>query len=132
MINHERVREGITKLEEGMRILSSGPLPYTLQKLTAAQGLLLNRFAPFKVGDRVKLKRAPEILNEMHGWWFCRHFLVKGATGTVRESDCTVEGQLVFDVEIDNQTRHDLKGELVPLITPYTYRFREESLELVK
>ena len=60
---------------------------YHWQKLRAYAEGLFSR-APFKVGDRVRLSKTPNI-NEKDswGWMPYRHLLVKGAEGEVRSVD---------------------------------------------
>lgn len=117
-------------VEDGIRILSSGPLDYTLQKLTKAHEVLMTRFAPFKVGDRVALRRAPD-MDSNHGWRHCRHFLIPGAVGTVRSADCSLAGNLIFDVDFDHQPWIDQDGKKHDPAEHYTFCLREDSLSLV-
>ena len=89
----DKVQEAAKLLREALDILSSGPLDYYLTELVVAHNLLMTRYAPFKVGDRVQLKVTPEITeNVRYGWLGHKHFLVEGAAGVVRDAGCGSRG----------------------------------------
>jgi hypothetical protein len=100
-MNIDKLREAAKALQFAMRLFDSGPLDYHLLELSAAYELLMSRYAPFKVGDRVRLLRAPDF-NKSPGWRGCEHFLVAGANGEVRTAECGSDGfrfGVVFDEE---------------------------------
>jgi hypothetical protein len=129
MTNVDAITEGVKLIEQGMRRLSGGPLDYYLKQLVKARELLLTRFAPFKVGDRIILWHTP-IIEPESGWYCSRHFLVAGSLGTVKESDCDGEGRLRFYVEFDNETWIDYDGKEQPVISKHRFCFFEQQLIL--
>lgn len=135
-MNLDNVRLGTAKLREAMALFSTGPLEYYLTELIAAHDLLMTRFAPFKIGDRVRLTKAP-VLSADHGWKPYEHFLVVGATGVVTTAECGTKGfqfGIVFDNEsfIAGCTRFPITaGDVVPISESarHTYAFSESYLE---
>lgn len=125
----ERVRKATTMMDEAHQLLRYGGLEYHLREMAAAYELLMNRFAPFKIGDRVKLTKAP-VINEKEawGWLGSKHFLVPGALATVVESRCGEKG-FVFGVTFDRETWMDRHGHEQPVDQKHSYCFREEWLE---
>lgn len=129
------VREGFALMEQGMRKLNGGPLDYYVTRLMDCYELLLDKYAPFKVGDRVVLTETPYIESES-GWYSSKHFLVKGAEGIVREVAANRNG-FNAGVEFLNQSwiptsdslsQGIIKGVPVPLKEPYIYHFNEKYL----
>ena len=109
----EHVRAATKKLQEAIGMFGRGPLDYYLNELVAAHDMLMQRFAPFKVGDRVRLLKAPDMtpisVEQPHGWWHCRHFLVPGATGVIVSADAGTRG-FRFGVEFDAESWIDEVG----------------------
>lgn len=99
----DRVRKAAKMMREAQDMLSGGPLDYYLTEMAAAHDLLMTRYAPFKVGDRVRLKAAPEIT----GW---KSLLVAGAPGVVSRADCGSRG-FMFGVQFDADDTRSGKGE---------------------
>jgi hypothetical protein len=136
-MNTDEFTDGLQMLQKALNKLSDGPFDYTLKCLIAAKEALLTRYAPFKVGDRVRLTKAPIITEEIAwGWSSSKHFLVPGATGIVRDSAVYSDGKLVFYVEFDNETWVDdygyngrIKNSLVPVSSKHWYTFGESYLE---
>jgi hypothetical protein len=129
----DHVRKAADKLKEAMEMFGHGPLDYYLRELVAAHDMLMSRFAPFKVGDRVVLKNAPNF-EAAPGWTNCRHFLVPGAAGTVVDAGCGQDGfrfDVLFDDEswIDNTGYQRPKGTVVPVEPKHRYGFGEMWLE---
>lgn len=99
---------------------------YSLETLVALFGL-----AKFKVGDRVRLSRAPEISSEKSwGWMGAKHFLVAGAVATVQ----TVEARrdppgFCYGLTFDDESWVDSKGDRRPVDRPSLYVFGESSLD---
>lgn len=125
----ERFSKGMNLMQEALTALSGGPFDYTLKCLLAAREALLTRYAPFKVGDRVELALTPTINDETaHGWIGSKHFLIKGAAGTVCSSDVLADGRLVFHVQFDDETWIDSKGARQQASKKRTYCFDERAL----
>lgn len=101
------------KVSELDRLLNAGELGFKLNEVLSTHASLFNRFCPYKIGDRVQLKETLDIPKDS-GWYDCRHFLVKGAIATVKDSgyrdDLFVFG-LIFDEE--SWVRYDTQ-EVVP------------------
>jgi hypothetical protein len=97
----DKVREAAKLMRRAQEILAGGPLDYYLTEMAAAHDLLMTRYAPFKVGDRVRLKAAPEITeNVRYGWLGWKSLLVAGAPGVVVHTNCGNRG-FVFCVQFD-------------------------------
>lgn len=91
-MNTDRVKEGFSLLQEGMKILQHGPLDYYVRRLTGAYEFLLT-LAPHKVGDHVRLMRTPEISDKKAWGWICgKHFLIEGAEAVVKGVEADSEG----------------------------------------
>jgi hypothetical protein len=90
---------------------------------------LFDRFCPYSVGDRVKLKKDCRIDDRNHGWYGCRHFLVKGAVGTVTERGYA-DGNFVFFIEFDRETWINRDGNQVLVTAKHVFNFGENSIEL--
>lgn len=129
----EQVKDGIKKIQDGFSQINCGPVGYTLDVLLAAYDTLINKYAPFKVGDRVELLTTPKSANDKSsGWWHCRHFMVPGNTATVRTVSCSSDGLLRFDVEFDRETWIDSKGEEKPVISKHVFCIFESELRLLE
>lgn len=74
----------------------------------------MEKQANFKVGDRVELSETPYINPiDSPGWMSCKHFLVKGAKGTIR--DVSYHGnEFGYSVSFDDESWLDSKGNLHP------------------
>lgn len=128
-MNIQNVTEGFALIEQGMGKLRSGPFEWYVKRLASCYEMLINRYAPHKVGDRVILTKTPQIDDiNSPGWLGCRHFLVKGAVGTVREVSCDGD-HFSFGVMFDVETYIDTySGEAKPVDQKHTFFFREEYL----
>ena len=101
----DKVRKAAKMMREAQDILSGGPLDYYLLELASAHDLLMTRYAPFKVGDRVRLKAAPEITESVRfGWLSHKTLLVAGAAGVVVTATCGSRG-FMFGVMFDADER---------------------------
>jgi hypothetical protein len=129
-VNTDDIKNGITKIKEGIDLMSKGPMSYYLDQLLAARQALLTKYAPFKVDDRVVLTVAPKITDESApGWLGCKHFLVEGARGIVKGSDVRTDGTLRFNVMFDDESyirQHD--SVIVPIEDKHLYCLKEEDL----
>ena len=129
-MEHDDIIEGIKLIEQGLSKFQSGPIDYYLKKLFKAREVLLTRFAPFKVGDRVTLS-GPLVIEPNSGWNHCRHFLVPGEPATVRDSDCDLDGNFRFYIEFDNETWIDPEGKVQPVSSKHVFCFFEKQLTLL-
>jgi hypothetical protein len=105
-------------------------LMYTMEKHAAAYDLLLTRYAKFHTGDRVQLGKTP-IINETcaPGWVGSKHFLVAGASATVREVDVR-DGVFYYQVVFDTESWLDAKKieRAVENDRRHSYCFAEDYL----
>ena len=117
-------------MDEAGSILGGGPLSFYLREMNAAFRMCIDRFAPFKVGDRVKLAKTPTITEkESWGWMGCKHFLVKGAKATVEEVGCG-EGGFTFSMLFDDETWiHPHTGKKMKHERPHHFMFGEQWVE---
>ena len=99
----ERLKEACKHIQKATTIFNGGPLDYFINDLIGCYELLIERFAPFKADDRVALTKPPVIDSKNHGWYGSRHFLVKGAKGTVRSVHVSRSG-FSADVEFDDES----------------------------
>lgn len=74
----------------------------------------MEKQASFKVGDRVELTETPVITAETaHGWLNCKHFIVKGAKGTIRDVSY-YNNEFGYAVSLDDESWKDEKGVIHP------------------
>ena len=107
-----------------------GSVPYALQVALEMVDGFIER-APFQVGQRVALARTPEITKEKAwGWLHCKHFLVRGAAGTVRCVEFGL-GHFSFAVTFDDESWIDSEGTLHPAdpARPGHFYFDERDLQ---
>lgn len=60
----ERAKEFSNAMNTFKATVASGPESYFWERMDDYMDVLFNRLAPFKVGDRVKLTKTPEITKE--------------------------------------------------------------------
>jgi len=101
MNKFETFKLAMEKITEAQMLLQQGPTAYYVSEITGAYDYMMDKFAPFKVGDRVMLKERPDPMPE--GWQSSAHFLVRGALATVKEIDCGSKGFTVH-VEFDDES----------------------------
>jgi hypothetical protein len=127
-MNIDNVKQAAEHLGKAMSLLQRGPIDYYLTELVGAAEYCKEHYSPFKVDDRVILCKAP-VLEEGHGWYPSRHFLVKGAKGVVKEVDLGSKG-FSFSVVFEDESYLDRDGKIHP--TPedrrHHFGFRETSL----
>jgi hypothetical protein len=105
-IKHEKFKEilsELSRLNSCIDRLNDSEFLFILQNHED----MFERFSPFKIGDRVELIKTP-IINEKEGWgWLSfKHMLVKGAVGTVKESEFYSK-KFRFCIEFDEDTWHN-------------------------
>ncbi len=111
--------------------LTSDDLKFWLEQAVTARWLLRTRYAPFKVGNHVRLSKTPVITEEIApGWLGSKHFLVAGAHGIVRTVDVSTKG-LRFGVVFFDESWIDRDGvkHPVPVQDRHVYSFQETDLE---
>ena len=121
-------QEAAKKMREADMVLRGGPASYYEEKLHGYVSALFERFAPFKIGDRVRLIRAPKCEG---GWAHHKHTLVVGREGTVADVDY-VDGGFVADVAVDDQTYFGGDGKEHPIKRPYTFHLSERFIAKVE
>ena len=130
----ETIKKANDMLEKVLEVGSNGPLDFYLNKINEYINVLFDRFAPFKVGDRVELIKTP-IINEKEswGWLSSKHFLVKGALATVKDVDYE-DGKFIVDVIFDEESWIDDKGKKRKIENKdkHTYCISEKSIRRVK
>ena len=93
------LREAAKPLANALADVGGGSL--VEERVSDALLMLFTRFAPFRVGDRVRLTETPEISEKVSwGWLGGKHFLVKGALATVQTVDVCKDkfrAGLIFD-----------------------------------
>lgn len=128
MIDIAKVRKAAQLFQEAVRLLDGGPLEYTLTELSAAYDLLVDRFAPFSVGDEVALTKTP-VIDECTkpGWLGYKKFLIEGATGIVKTVEAGSAG-FVFNVEMDDESILLKDGTTRHADQKHVFRFSEAYL----
>jgi hypothetical protein len=92
---------------------------------------LFERFAPCKIGDRVELTKTPDINpKDSWGWMDSKHFLIKGAVGTVKEVDF-YHKKFKIGIEFDNETwKNTQTDEKKPVERKHIYTFSEDFVKI--
>ncbi len=101
MNKFENFTKAMEKITEAQNLLQRGPCSYYVNEITGAYEYLMERFCPFKVGDRVMLKHSPYPMP--YGWVGSAHFLVSGSIATIHSTECGPTG-FVFGVEFDDES----------------------------
>jgi len=87
----------------------------------------LHDLSKFKEGDRVKLSKEPEISStKNYGWLGSKHFLVKGALGTIKEVS-HFNGVFRYSIEFDEETICVGNSRVIPK-RKASFCFEEEYL----
>ena len=128
----ENIKNGVSKIKEGISILSRGPMDYYISGLIECQEEFFKRCAPFKVGDVVELTITPKI-EKTSGLYHCRHFLVCGAKAEVVSVDF-YKGSFKFDITFHNETwiDSDKNEQKVREKDKHSYCFDENKLRIAK
>ena len=135
-MNVDNILKAAEYISKGTSLLSAGPLSFYLTELVAAHDLLMERFAPFHVGDRVRLKKAPDF-DSAPGWLHYSHFLVPGTMATVGTAECGSRGfrfGVAFDDEswVDERGLKGVVGAFIPIENKHEFSFGEDWLEPVE
>lgn len=90
-MNIKNVKEAAKAFETATRLLAAGPMEYYLTELTAAHDMLIERFSPYKVGDKVKLAYTFS-LKPQSGWYPFRELLVEDEVFVITEVEAGSKG----------------------------------------
>lgn len=124
----EDIKRAASLIKEAEGILAKGPLNYYLEEMAASYEMLMKRYAPFKVGDRVALSVTPNITRETAcGWMGSKHFLKKASQGRVVTAECGLSG-FTFGVEFDDETWIDAEGKRRLPQHKHSFHFGETKL----
>lgn len=107
--------------------LLTGDFGYRLNQVLESYTSLFDRFCPYKIGDRVKLKETLDI-PKGSGWYGSRHFLIKGAIATVRTCEYQKDS-FCFGLEFDDESWIDMHGEVTPSSSKHLFHLSENCVE---
>lgn len=124
-MDYTKAKEAFAKIESGMSTLRQGAINWYVDQLIAAYDLILNRFSPYKVGDRVTLREPHAAPGN---WQHSKHFLVPGEPATVEWIDVTREGKIAFGCVFDNETWVDEHGVKRPTSSKHAYMLFEDEI----
>ena len=119
------MKEAFEKMCEANRVMGRGPHSYYAEQMVTYADMLFNRYAPFKIGDRVTICKAPNCDND---WRHHAQDLVVGAKATVRSID-VYKGRWRIDVMLDEETWIDREGVRRPVSQKHTFCLHEEEIE---
>jgi len=106
------------------------PSEWSLDQVMNSFLSIFDRFCPLKIGDRVELvKNLP--IEESSGWYSCRHFLIRGAMGTVEDRGYR-DDKFTFDIIFDNETWIDREGVEREVDRKHTFSLSEDVLRLIR
>jgi hypothetical protein len=125
----ENFKQGLEMLKDAQKLMDKGPVTFYMEKLVGAYEYMIERFCPFKKGDRIELAVTPKITSDS-GWYGCRHFLIEGAKGTIYSTECGKNG-FSFLVQFDDESYIDCKGVITPIEDKHVFYVSEESLRKV-
>ena len=113
-------------------VLARFPASFFYEKMMGYAKALFQKYAPFRVGDRVMLTETPEITAEKSwGWLGAKHFLVRGALGTVVSVDYS-DNQFIAGTNWDDDSWVDpYTKEVKNLDQKSIYVFSEKYLKVV-
>jgi hypothetical protein len=97
--------------------------------MVGAYDYLMERYAPFKAGDRVMLVKSPSPMPS--GWEHCRHFLVPGAYAIVHQISCDAKGFRV-EVEFLDESWIDRDNKIIPIEPDRRHTFSFSDVSFVK
>lgn len=118
----DTLKDAITHFERGVGRLRGLSFEYMMQCMVTAYELAL-QYAPFKVGSRVTLTKAPSCKD--NGWKGAAHFLKPGEPATVSTVEVSPDG-MVYGLEFDNETWIDSACVAHKEERKHLYCFREE------
>lgn len=126
----EQVGKMFSKVDDFIRHFPSENITWYMAKLQEYANGLFER-SPFQKGGRVRLTKTPEINSKVSwGWLGAKHFLVKGAQGTIKTIDYQ-DGKFRVGVLFDNETwKSSLDNKTYPVKDKSIFLFNEDSLEV--
>jgi len=108
--------------------LLSDEFGFKLNEVLQSYASMFNRFCPYQVGDRIKLKSDLNI-SDNSGWQSSKHFLIKGAIATVK--DCGYRNDLFFfGLEFDDESYIDRLGKISPVTAKHLFYLSENLITL--
>ena len=121
----ERLKE-VSRLSkefaESMSDLTHDSFEWGMQQMADSYMSMFERFCPYEVGDHVELLKDVPCAG---GWLACKHFLIRGAKGTIHARGY-YDGKFSFDVIFDDESWIDDKGEVRPIETnKHTFSINE-------
>lgn len=116
--------QAMVKLTEAQQLLSQGPASYYVEQFIGAYEYLMANFAPFKVGDKVVLVKAPNPMPS--GWAHCEHFIKVGATAEVRNVECSAKGFSV-EVHFDDESWINNAKAVIPVDDKHVFTFSDKA-----
>jgi hypothetical protein len=123
----------LERLVEATKLLGSMQLAWTVKRFGEYRDGLMTH-SPFQPGDRVRLTIPPQITHQQSwGWMAHKHYLIKGAIGTVREIDWSggSDGHFRCAVEFDDESWLN-KGLPQPIAPENRGRFWMEARRFEK
>lgn len=125
----QQIATDMQNLDLAFRALSqtmaSGPSSYYFEKIMGYyEGCM--KAAKFKPGDRVTLKE--DWNGDASGWAHCKHFLKQNEPAIVYAVDYH-KGKYIYEIEFDNETWIDSKGEKKPVSSKHTFSFQQKALK---
>ena len=108
--------------------LLSNEFGFKLNEILQNYASLFNRFCPYNVGDRVKLKQTLDIEKDS-GWYGSKHFLVEGAIATVKTCGDYRNNLFFFGLEFDAESYINQNGEIKLIIAKHLYYLFESQIE---
>ncbi len=125
-----KIKEAMKKIEEAEKFLRGASIRYDIEILIDAYEYLMEEVALFKVKERVKLHKTPNITEDNSPGWMCaKHFLIKGAKGTVITAEY-YERKFRYGIEFDDESYINHKNKVVPIKPNHTYTFEEKALRI--
>ena len=124
-MDYANVKDAFAKIKAGMSTLGHGPIDWYVDNLIAAYDLILNRFSPYKVGDRVTLREPHPAPGD---WQHSKHFLVPGEPATVESIEVRHDGKIAYYCVFDNETWIDEQGIKHPKSSKHNYMLFEDEI----
>lgn len=103
-------------------------LDFKLNEVLESYASLFNRFCPYKIGDRVKL-REDLTIRQNSGWYGSRHFLVRGAIATVKTYGDYRQDLFYFGLEFDDESYINQHGEIRPVGSKHLFYLSENEIQ---
>jgi hypothetical protein len=127
----ENMKKGMEHIDALVDIFGHN-FKYRLENYIACYDYMMENYCPFKIGDRVELTTTPEITAEKSwGWMGSKHFLIKGAKGTVKEREF-FKDHFGFGIIFDDESFVDSFTKQIHMIeNKHFYNFSEKWLRKI-